>query len=712
MDDKEVKYKMTISRLTVDKLGVKLYDKVSAVIAELVANSYDADATEVIIKAPMGIYLSKKSKNGSIIDKGYAIEVQDNGIGMTPDEVNDFYLVVGKERRKDEKRGDLSEKFKRKVMGRKGIGKLAPFGVCRKIEVLTSGGDLVSGNNPEGKNTKGYMTAHLILDRNGILSESDEPYLPNIGELDGTISETKGTLVRLSVFDYRMVPDLGVFDRQLAQRFGVISSDWKIKIEDTTKRNDDKDYERTVGEFVIEKLSKTRILLNPPLIDEKTGKKELPAAVDDEGATINEIKSGFYYEDTPYPITGWAAYSKDPYKDDLMAGIRIYCRGKIAAQTNIFNMKAGFTGEYDIRSYLVGEIHADWLDETEDLIRTDRQDILWSHDLGQELETWGQNLVKVIGKITREPRRKKAWEFFKEKSGIEEKVATAFPVPDQKDIRDNSIEIAKMFARVGREEELGDSEHIESIVRLSLLLGPHMTLDEKLTEAGDGTDSVISVMSAILKIARLAELSSFGKIAEDRIRVLKKVEILKDDPKTPESDFQKLITEAPWLINPQWNPITENRTFSTLKKEFVKFYSSETGCEIVLDDFGDPGKQCDFVMLNQDKVIQIIEIKKPDHSLTNQEMDRINNYKDNMTKFLASEGNQSFSKIVLGYHITLICDGINLSGIYKTAFDGLKTEGLLEHINWRSFLLNTQKAHEDFLSEADRQIKLSSHIDE
>jgi hypothetical protein len=48
---------MTISRLTVDKLGVKLYDRVSAVIAELVANAYDADATTVKIEAPMGHYL-------------------------------------------------------------------------------------------------------------------------------------------------------------------------------------------------------------------------------------------------------------------------------------------------------------------------------------------------------------------------------------------------------------------------------------------------------------------------------------------------------------------------------------------------------------------------------------------------------------------------------------------------------------------------------
>src|ERR1700682_2791359 len=94
------KYRMRISRLTVDKLGVKLYDRVSAVIAELVANSYDADATQVTISAPMGELLATKTK-GVLVDKNFVIEVSDNGTGMTPEEVNDFYLIVGAERRSD-----------------------------------------------------------------------------------------------------------------------------------------------------------------------------------------------------------------------------------------------------------------------------------------------------------------------------------------------------------------------------------------------------------------------------------------------------------------------------------------------------------------------------------------------------------------------------------------------------------------------------------
>src|SRR5574341_1284735 len=51
-------YFLRISRLTVDKLGVKLYDKVSAVVAELVANSYDADAEQVFVRLPLRTLLA------------------------------------------------------------------------------------------------------------------------------------------------------------------------------------------------------------------------------------------------------------------------------------------------------------------------------------------------------------------------------------------------------------------------------------------------------------------------------------------------------------------------------------------------------------------------------------------------------------------------------------------------------------------------------
>lgn len=115
-------YKMTISRTTIDKLGIKLYDKVSAVVAELVANAYDADATEVKVTLPLGKWLASKS-GGKTVDLGLAITVVDNGHGMPPDDANKFYLRVGLDRRSTSGRGAVSP-GKRHVMGRK--GKLSP----------------------------------------------------------------------------------------------------------------------------------------------------------------------------------------------------------------------------------------------------------------------------------------------------------------------------------------------------------------------------------------------------------------------------------------------------------------------------------------------------------------------------------------------------------------------------------------------------------
>lgn len=214
----EAKYKMTISRLTVDKLGVKLYDKVSAVLAELVSNSYDADATKVTIKAPMGEFLATKNNN-QLQDKGYTIEVSDNGIGMTPEEVNNFYLRVGAERRTDSLRGDESRGLKRKVMGRKGVGKLAPFGICEKIEILTSGGQLISGKDENGNSQEGYLTAHLILDRTQILQDTEFAYAPQVGNLDEIVRSKTGTTLNLTMFSKRKVPEIDLLSRQLAQRF-------------------------------------------------------------------------------------------------------------------------------------------------------------------------------------------------------------------------------------------------------------------------------------------------------------------------------------------------------------------------------------------------------------------------------------------------------------------------------------------------------------
>lgn len=127
-------YIMRISRMTVDKLGVRLYDRVSAVVAELVANAYDADAESVVVRVPLATLLARKNREtGEVEGYGHTIEVVEDGHGMTPEEANEHFLRVGKDRRADETQGNLSRHGRRPVMGRKGIGKLAPFGICKRM---------------------------------------------------------------------------------------------------------------------------------------------------------------------------------------------------------------------------------------------------------------------------------------------------------------------------------------------------------------------------------------------------------------------------------------------------------------------------------------------------------------------------------------------------------------------------------------------------
>ncbi len=686
------KYTMTISRLTIDKLGVKLYDKVSAVIAELVSNSYDADATEVKITAPMGEFLATKKSN-QLQDKGYRIEVRDNGIGMTPDQVNNFYLRVGSDRRNDIERGDKSRKFSRKVMGRKGVGKLAPFGICKKIEIITTGGEIVQGKDENGEISHGYLTAHLILEGNNILQPTDEDYEPTVGKLDGVVRDSTGTMICLTDFEKREVPEIDILSRQLSQRFGIESQDWTIMLNDSVKTENHKDFSRTVGAFEIDTMPETKIQFKPD------GNAYSPS-----GNILPDLSAGFDHDGQRYPIIGWAAYSKEPYKDDEMAGIRIYCRGKIAAKTNVFNRGASFSGEYNIRSYLVGELHADWLDEQEeDLIQTDRRDILWSHELGQAFEHWGLKLLSKIGGMSRNPIKKKTWDLFKETSNIEQRINQAFPATTQKGIREESLEFAKLIGQSMRPEEAKDSQRAEEIVQLSLLFGPHVSLDNKLREAADQKNSPVEVINEILKSARIAELSSFGRIADERVRIIETVESLKDDSSTLEEAFQDLIEQAPWLINPQWSPITANQSLATLKSEFQKYYKNKTGDTIELTDFANPTKRPDFVLSSQDGVVQIIEIKKPHYTFTNKEMVRVQSYATQMSNFLSEEKHREFKNIFREFHITLVCDRKTLDDIHEAAFQKLTDDKRLTFIDWTTFLLRTRKMHQEFLNEAVRQ---------
>jgi hypothetical protein len=109
----------------IDHLGIQMYQSPVAAFAELVANAWDSYAEVVKITLP-----------ATLSGGGEKMVIEDDGHGMTFDECQKRYLNVGYNRRQ-ESEADRSRDKKRIVLGRKGIGKFAGFGIAQVIVVDT-----------------------------------------------------------------------------------------------------------------------------------------------------------------------------------------------------------------------------------------------------------------------------------------------------------------------------------------------------------------------------------------------------------------------------------------------------------------------------------------------------------------------------------------------------------------------------------------------
>ncbi|WP_153807898.1 ATP-binding protein [Nocardia sp. SYP-A9097] len=644
------KYTMRISRLAIDKLGIRLYDRVSAVLAELIANSYDADATEVEVSLPWGVTLAGTVRAAD--EPAYRIVVSDNGHGMTTDEINRHYLMVGSDRRV--RTGtDLSRERGRPVMGRKGIGKLAAFGICRTIEVITA------GSHSGDENELGWPVSHIVLDLGEMLSDTERDYYPRPGPLDGTFTAKRGTTVILRDFFRKRVNTGTELSRQLASRFGIERSDWRVLVRNCIGRES-----FTLSDLPIDVMEDTRIDVSR--VPVRFGHKFLP-------------------------VSGWIAYSKQPYRDDAMAGVRIYARGKIVAQTRDFGITAGFTGEFKLRSYLVGAVHVDWLDDEEDLVRSDRQDIMWNSPRGEALAQWGQALIKEIGRIGEKSIRRRVWEEFVDRSRLRETLEAI--APGDRLFRDSVIDAARILVAHKDRASLDDPAHIENMVRLALSLGPQRSLLETLKEIAEDAEPEMDVVVALFERARVAEIYSLGQIAGERVAVVDRLRALIDDRRSLERPLQELIESAPWLLAPEWTPLGMNESLKRVRASFERWYTHKFGTTLLTTAIGSPKREPDFVLLHDSGELWIVEIKRMDYHLTDEEYNRAVNYLYELDRFL--DENPRIGAQFPRRRLTFIVDHIDRLG--PAALSSLMSDQRVDRRTWRELLDATLRAHRDFL---------------
>lgn len=104
------------------KLLAENYRSSEKALKELVDNAWDADATKVSISLPTPMSTDP-------------IIIEDDGIGMSEESIMNQYLFIASDRR--QKRGEFTPLNKRRVKGRKGIGKFAGLLLAQDMSLET-----------------------------------------------------------------------------------------------------------------------------------------------------------------------------------------------------------------------------------------------------------------------------------------------------------------------------------------------------------------------------------------------------------------------------------------------------------------------------------------------------------------------------------------------------------------------------------------------
>ena len=172
------------------------------------------------------------------------------------------------------------------------------------------------------------------------------------------------------------------------------------------------------------------------------------------------------------------------------------------------------------------------------------------------------------------------------------------------------------------------------MVRLAYAIGPHSTLLTTLDEVASLADGPIDMILDLFEKARLVEMYSLGQVAQERVGAIAQLQRLVSSPSTDESQLQKLIETAPWILHHDWTPLSFNQSLASTRSNFQSWYLANYGKEIATSTIDNPSKQPDFVMLNHEGRLEIIEIKRPQHALANEEFDRAFGYLTAVRRFI------------------------------------------------------------------------------
>ena len=491
---------MTLSLNVLNHLGINLYSNVPAVLAEAVANAWDADATKV----------------GIVLDPAHdRIVIQDDGAGMTREDVNGKYLYVGYRKREIEP--PRTPRFGREPMGRKGIGKLSLLSIAEIIAIET-----VKGDERNGFRMRLADIRRAIEERGSIYRP--EPFV--VAD-DGP---SVGTCITLRQIKKRFPQAAAALRRRLARRFSVIGPEFAIEVNGVAVTIADRDY-----------LDKVQYLWT---FGSEVEGREIAAqctSLDEHEHRSGETGAG--------TVRGWigSVHAVGQLRDefgDTLNRVTVMVRGKAAQEDILDEFAEG--GVYS--KYLIGELEAGFLDvdDQPDIATSSRQRIIEDDPRYEALSAFVKTQLKHI---------QSRWTDWRNRAG--ESRAAEIPAIGEwlgKLAPDQRSKARNLFGKINQLP-------LEEAERRRLFKHGVIAFESfRYKESLDALDAIsvesIPALEQLFRDLDQIEATLYHQIVSERLQVIRALEE-KVEENARERVIQQHLFEHLWLLDPSWERATD-----------------------------------------------------------------------------------------------------------------------------------------------------------
>ncbi len=652
-------FKLEFSNRVIEHLGIKLYqNKPTNVVAEFLSNCWDADARVVHIE------LTAHSADGRP-----TIVITDDGRGMTRDELTDEFLIIGRNRRTSPTELTPGGRL---PMGRKGIGKLAGFGIAGTVDVVSFPNNEIRKDDPEPLQRFYWLRFSLkdLIAKSGTsLTGSYEPEVI----ADGVDKETFKQLVEQNGHGTAYKHFIRNVD---AGKGGVC-----VFLRNTTlkKAMNVETLLQSMGRRFTVSMLRPDFVVNvngkqitpdqalPPLHDFGFGDWNQPI---EEKLTINESERSVKYWIKFVSLQGadWSIEN---------AGIGVYAHGKIAQDRPFF---FDVKGKEILSRYLYGVIEADWLDELpSDVVSTDRRSIDWDTDDTIAFQQWGNSKISYWLEEFRK------WRAQQPKKEIVSRIRAVSPKSSLTGQEEEALAelLSEVLPNLGNDEEAKDratKSFTEAWTHAPTRLLTK-SLWEKVFSSLDSDSAVFAELVENLRKSMVPEAMGLAVTMAQRIAAITVMRRMIEQDQT-ETHLQRLIETFPWLLGPRWERLTANQSIKTLVMEKHKPDENVgewalTGKKAQLKpDFvflSDPGGREEFI---------VFELKGPEAGKTLQPVEyrQLRNYLDIIADVYATSS-------------------INITGVLvghdKGGFN--TTDSRIIVTTWADVLLDARNLHVEYL---------------